>query len=152
MIKAIGYHTEEVVPAVEPTCTDTGLTEGKKCSVCGEILAPQETINATGHTDENDDGICDVCGKKIPLYSGNCYTDYDWYYHKYVYKNLVAHYELFEDGELVIRLAPGAKYTYINYFDENWKREYKYLVTKLTICDGITRVSNDFISYNENLK
>ena len=30
-------HIEETIPAVAPTCTQTGLTEGKKCSVCGEV-------------------------------------------------------------------------------------------------------------------
>ena len=28
-------HVEEVMPAVELTCTKTGLTEGKRCSECG---------------------------------------------------------------------------------------------------------------------
>lgn len=28
-------HTEEVIPAVDATCTEKGLTEGKKCTVCG---------------------------------------------------------------------------------------------------------------------
>ena len=31
-------HVEEVMPAVELTCTKTGLTEGKRCSECGEVL------------------------------------------------------------------------------------------------------------------
>ena len=42
-------HTEEIIPAVEATCTETGLTEGKKCSVCGEILVAQEETPALGH-------------------------------------------------------------------------------------------------------
>ncbi len=45
----LAAHTEEVMPAVEPTCTETGLTEGKKCSVCGEILEAQKEIPAKGH-------------------------------------------------------------------------------------------------------
>ena len=43
-------HTEEVVPAVPATCTETGLTEGKKCAVCGETLVAQEVIPALGHS------------------------------------------------------------------------------------------------------
>ena len=42
-------HTEEVLAAVAPTCTEDGLTEGKKCSACGEVLVAQETVPATGH-------------------------------------------------------------------------------------------------------
>lgn len=42
-------HTEEILPAKFPTCTETGLTEGKKCSVCDEILEAQKTVEAKGH-------------------------------------------------------------------------------------------------------
>ncbi len=42
---------EEVVDeAVAPTCTATGLTEGKKCSVCDEIIVEQTVVNALGHS------------------------------------------------------------------------------------------------------
>ncbi|MBQ4557628.1 MAG: dockerin type I repeat-containing protein, partial [Clostridia bacterium] len=44
-VAALG-HTEEILTAVEPTYESTGLTEGKKCSVCGEILVAQEEIPA----------------------------------------------------------------------------------------------------------
>ncbi|MBE6951053.1 MAG: hypothetical protein E7451_06915, partial [Ruminococcaceae bacterium] len=45
-------HTEEVIPGKDATCTEPGLTEGKKCAVCGEILVAQEEIAALGHTEE----------------------------------------------------------------------------------------------------
>ena len=43
-------HTEVTDAAVAPTCTATGLTEGKHCSVCNEVLTAQETVSALGHT------------------------------------------------------------------------------------------------------
>ena len=42
-------HTEEIDAAVGKTCTTNGKTEGKHCSVCGDILVAQEVIPA-GHT------------------------------------------------------------------------------------------------------
>ncbi len=42
-------HAEEIIPAVPATCTKTGLTEGKKCSRCGEILIKQEVTEEIPH-------------------------------------------------------------------------------------------------------
>ena len=56
-IPALG-HTEVVDAAVEPTCTATGLTEGKHCSMCNEVLVAQEVISATGHS--YDKGVVTV--------------------------------------------------------------------------------------------
>ena len=34
---------------VAPTCTETGLTEGSHCAVCGDIVVKQEIVSAIGH-------------------------------------------------------------------------------------------------------
>lgn len=39
----------ENVEAKAPTCTETGLTAGSKCSACGVVLKKQEVIPALGH-------------------------------------------------------------------------------------------------------
>lgn len=47
-IPALG-HKEETIKGTPATCTKDGLTDGTKCSVCGEIVKAQEVIKATGN-------------------------------------------------------------------------------------------------------
>ncbi len=54
-------HSEETIPGKAATCTEDGLTDGKQCTVCGEITVAQEVIPARGHIDENADNKCDRC-------------------------------------------------------------------------------------------
>ena len=44
-------HTEVVIPATEPTFDAPGLTEGRKCELCGEIIVAQETIPALDYNE-----------------------------------------------------------------------------------------------------
>lgn len=85
-LDALG-HTPEAVSAKAPTCTETGKSEGVRCSVCGVTLTEGSEISATGHSydnacdvdcnvcadtrepsehaDADKNKICDVCGKEL---------------------------------------------------------------------------------------
>ena len=71
VISATG-HTEEVLAEKPATCTESGLAEGKKCTVCGEITVNQEEILALNHdykyTEETDENgnivIVAVCQRE----------------------------------------------------------------------------------------
>ncbi|MBQ2954341.1 MAG: dockerin type I repeat-containing protein [Clostridia bacterium] len=76
-------HQPEVLEAVEPTCTSTGLTEGSYCTVCGKILVEQEEIEMLEHDwvfvpatagSCTEDAVsyhqeCSVCGAKDKDYT-----------------------------------------------------------------------------------
>ena len=57
-------HTPVTFPGQAATCTEAGLSDGVKCSVCGEVLSAQQTIPALGHSYQN--GVCVRCGAKDP--------------------------------------------------------------------------------------
>ena len=57
-------HTVVVDPAKEATCTETGLTEGKHCSVCNEVLVAQEKVAALGHDYEVKETVAPTCTEK----------------------------------------------------------------------------------------
>ena len=55
-------HTElETLTATAATCTETGLTEGKKCKKCGEIITAQNETPALGHNETNHDAKEPTC-------------------------------------------------------------------------------------------
>ena len=57
-------HKEVIDAAVEPTCTETGLTEGKHCSECSKILTAQTELPALGHNIVKHDGKPATCTEK----------------------------------------------------------------------------------------
>lgn len=67
---AVLQHNEVKVPAVPATCTEDGLTEGSKCSLCGKVFVEQTVVPATGHTPGPEatctqDQVCMVCGEVL---------------------------------------------------------------------------------------
>ncbi len=77
-VEALG-HKEEVIAGKDATCTETGLTEGKHCSVCDEVFTAQEVILKKDHAPVivgkidatcekagyTGDTECSVCKQKI---------------------------------------------------------------------------------------
>ena len=54
-------HTEVIDSAVEATCTNTGLTEGKHCSVCSKVIVAQNTVSMKPHTEAVDEAVEATC-------------------------------------------------------------------------------------------
>ena len=54
-------HLAEIIPGAAPTCTEDGLSDGTKCSICGEILSAQSILPAAGHTEETIPGTESSC-------------------------------------------------------------------------------------------
>ena len=66
-------HTEVTDEAVAATCTATGLTEGKHCSVCGEVTVAQVETPMAEHS--YVDGACSVCGAEDPNVCEHSYVE-----------------------------------------------------------------------------
>lgn len=70
-------HSEIIDAAVAPNCTETGLTEGKHCSLCGEVTLAQQTVPALGHTEVIDLAVPATCtedGLTAGLHCSVCQT------------------------------------------------------------------------------
>lgn len=58
-------HTEVIVNKVDATCLSYGSTERTECSICGTVVEDSKIIVPTGHTNNNSDDACDICGMKV---------------------------------------------------------------------------------------
>ena len=57
----INGHAEVLQPGVPATCTEEGISEGKYCSVCGDVIARQEVIPALGHAEVIEGYVAPTC-------------------------------------------------------------------------------------------
>lgn len=71
-------HTEAIIESVQPTCTETGLTEGKYCSDCYVTLVAQEVIPALGHVEVIDEVVNSTCTENgyTAYYCSRC--SFEW--------------------------------------------------------------------------
>ena len=58
---ADSQHQLKSVPGTPATCTQTGLTEGSACSVCGKVLTAQQTLPMIFHAEVPVPGIPATC-------------------------------------------------------------------------------------------
>lgn len=72
-------HTIKIISGKQATCTEKGLTEGKYCSECGEIIMEQKELDKIPHTQVKDEAVvaskiqfgttegirCGECGEMI---------------------------------------------------------------------------------------
>ena len=92
-------HKNELLAGYEATCTETGFTDGEKCTVCGEITVAQKEMPASGHKEEIIHGIdatctdtgltegikCSVCGeilKNQDIVAEKAHDYGDWFVEK----------------------------------------------------------------------
>lgn len=62
-IAKIAHNSNTKIPAVAATCTKTGLTEGKKCSVCGTVTVAQQTVAKKAHSEVAVKAVAATCTK-----------------------------------------------------------------------------------------
>ena len=105
-------HTPEEDKKVFPTHTETGLTAGSHCIVCGQILVPQETI---GTVPDNEYAVGDIgpAGGIIIFdngeYTTSTYFDSSGNEIEYQWRYLEMHSEITEET------VPGGSYGGVNH-------------------------------------
>ena len=129
------HENTETKPAIAKTCTTDGYTEGVFCNDCETWVSGHEVIDA-GHEDENSDSVCDVCGRKMPIYVGDCYGKY--YYNNY----FSGEYEFYPDGEIIIRKTAKSKCDTIKYIENIG--EFKEQIKRVTIIGDFNEIIGAF--------
>ena len=140
-------HNEKVVDATPANCTQTGLTQGKICSVCNEVLDAQQSIPASGHTQPNAQGKCETCGEQLEPYPDGTtpnLAEIFAKYNEYTKWNFAVKFDVAVNNA---SLAKDYAYTYVyNYDGEN----FYYHDVGISFCDYIIYSTDDVYYYFDN--
>lgn len=133
-------HTEETIPAIAPTCK-AGLTEGKKCSICEEILVEQEEIAPKlphTYTDSNRCDVCSYVSRKDLMYSLDETTD----------TYCVTSLDTYEGADVVIPSTYNGKPVSSIGDSAFWDKKS---LTSITIPDSVISIGNYAFYHCEGL-
>ena len=134
VVDAEHQHIEEIDEGVDATCTESGLTEGKHCSECNEVIVAQEVIPALGHN--YVDGECSRCGiKNVSVNIADYASSKEWI-------NLDRYYTVEMDDIITLNVSEGGNNNgkFVN--GKEWKiyRSEKGTIT-VSAAEGYTIVS-----------
>ncbi len=136
-------HTEETIPGKEATCTEAGLTEGVKCSDCGEILTAQVEIPAEGHTWNIDEEYtarhCTVCSAVTVVFVDKVNNP--------VYEAIVASGSFISDEDLAA--AEAALPTVYGYKFSKWDDDLTTeIIAETTLMATYKKIDDGSFTYN----
>ena len=152
-------HTEVICPAVAPTCTATGLTEGKKCSECGEVIVAQNVVAA--QHDYRFENTCAVCGDYadkgvVFTLSGNEYsvTDYTGYASEVIIPSIYKGYPVTSIGDYAFQSCSSlASIEIPDSVTSIGHAAFSYCtsLTSMEIPDSVTSIGNVNISGGDDV-
>ena len=115
-----------------PTCTEKGYTT-YTCECSNSYV--DNYIDAKGHTDNDNNSLCDDCGETIYKISGTCGNNLKW--------------ALDESTGTLIISGTGAMYNY-KYKNRPWK-DYEDSVKAVVIKNGVTTIGEHAFHGCKNL-
>lgn len=146
-------HEEVIDNAIAPTCTQTGLTDGKHCATCGEVLIKQEIVAALGHTEVIDKAIAPTCTENGLTEGSHCSVcnevlivqQVDAATHIYGEPNVITSPNCFADGEqkLICSLCGCEETQAVSRLEHNFEIIENTEYNKCSLC-GIFEFDGHF--------